>query len=85
MTDLYGAGSAAAGTRNLLCRRARTVTRFLLPVRFGDTITAKATVQEVIKERYLVRLALSCTNQRGEEVLSGSAEIKVLKEVVTEE
>lgn len=75
---LQGPGTCCAVEREL-------VTRFLLPVRFGDTITAKATVQEVIKERYLVRLALSCTNQRGEEVLSGSAEIKVLKEVVTEE
>jgi 3-hydroxybutyryl-CoA dehydratase len=52
------------------------------PVRFGDTITAVATVQEVIAERHLVNLAIVCRNQRGEEVLEGRAVIKLLKEVV---
>ncbi|GHV34211.1 dehydratase [Synergistales bacterium] len=57
--------------------------RFLLPVRFGDTITAIATISEVITERRIVKLDLSCVNQRDEEVLSGTAELKVLKEVET--
>lgn len=57
--------------------------RFLLPVRFGDTITAIATISEVITERHIVHLTLSCVNQRGEEVLSGTAELKILKETET--
>ena len=71
---LQGPGTCAAVERGLSFR-------FLLPVRMGDTITAKATVTEVITERHIVNLDLSCTNQRGEEVLSGTAQLKVLKEV----
>jgi 3-hydroxybutyryl-CoA dehydratase len=57
---------------------------FTAPVRFGDTLTAEATVEEVVAERYLVNLAVACRNQREEAVLKGKAVIKVLKEVVTE-
>jgi 3-hydroxybutyryl-CoA dehydratase len=57
---------------------------FTAPVRFGDTLTAEATVEEVVAERHLVNLAVACRNQRGEAVLKGRAVIKVLKEVVTE-
>lgn len=57
---------------------------FTAPVRFGDTITAEAVVTEVIRERHIVNLALTCRNQRGEVVLEGTAVLKVLKEVVTE-
>ena len=71
---LQGPGTCAAVERGLSFR-------FLLPVRMGDTITAKATVTEVITERHIVNLDLSCTNQRGDEVLSGTAQLKVLKEV----
>ena len=71
---LQGRGTCGAVERGLSFR-------FLLPVRMGDTITAKATVTEVITERHIVNLDLSCTNQRGEEVLSGTAQLKVLKEV----
>ena len=57
---------------------------FTAPVRFGDTLTAEATVQEVILARHQVHLAVACRNQRGEAVLRGRAVLKILKEVVTE-
>jgi len=57
---------------------------FTAPVRFGDTLTAEATVQEVILARHQVHLAVACRNQRNEVVLSGRAILKILKEVVTE-
>jgi 3-hydroxybutyryl-CoA dehydratase len=56
---------------------------FTAPVRFGDTVTAEATVDEVIVDRYIVNLSVICRNQRGEVVLRGRAVIKVLKEVIT--
>jgi 3-hydroxybutyryl-CoA dehydratase len=57
---------------------------FTAPVRFGDTITAEATVEEVIAERHLVNLTVACRNHHDEVVLKGRAVLKVLKEVVTE-
>jgi acyl dehydratase len=47
--------------------------RFLKPVMFGDAITARVQVAEVIPDRNRIRLVTVCTNQRGEEVLSGEA------------
>jgi len=46
---------------------------FLAPVRFGDTITARAEVVEVIAEKNRVRLKTTCTNQEGVVVLDGEA------------
>ena len=46
---------------------------FLAPVRFGDTITAKVEVVEVIAEKNRVRLKSTCTNQEGTVVLDGEA------------
>ncbi|TRZ51675.1 enoyl-CoA hydratase [bacterium] len=46
---------------------------FLAPVRFGDTITARAEVVEVIAEKNRVRLKTTCTNQEGTVVLDGEA------------
>jgi 3-hydroxybutyryl-CoA dehydratase len=46
---------------------------FLAPVRFGDTITAKAEVVELIAEKNRVRLKTTCTNQEGTVVLDGEA------------
>ena len=51
---------------------------------FGDTLTAEATVQEVIPARHRVDLAVACRNQRDEVVLSGRAVLKILKDVVAE-
>lgn len=56
--------------------------KFLRPVRPGDTITARAEVLEVIHERNRIRLATICTNQRGEEVLSGEAWVMPAKTAV---
>src|SRR5213596_97634 len=41
--------------------------KFVKPVRAGDTITARVTVLEVIRERNRVRLQTVCVNQRDEE------------------
>jgi len=46
---------------------------FLAPVRFGDTITARAEVIELITEKNRVRLKTTCTNQDGVVVLDGEA------------
>jgi len=47
--------------------------KFLKPVLFGDVITARAEVIEVMRERNRLRLRTVCTNQRGDEVLTGEA------------
>lgn len=47
--------------------------RFLKPVKVGDTITARVEVIELVPQRNRVRLKTTCTNQRGEQVLSGEA------------
>ena len=47
--------------------------KFVKPVKAGDTITARAEVIEVLRERNRIRLQTVCVNQQGEEVLSGEA------------
>ena len=47
--------------------------KFLKPVLFGDVITARVEVVEVMRERNRMRLRTVCTNQRGDEVLRGEA------------
>jgi 3-hydroxybutyryl-CoA dehydratase len=47
--------------------------KFLKPVMFGDVITARVDVLETNPERNRMRLRTVCTNQRGEEVLTGEA------------
>jgi 3-hydroxybutyryl-CoA dehydratase len=74
---LQGPGVCAAVIRELHFE-------FTAPVRFGDTLTAEATVQEVLPARHQVDLAVACRNQRDEVVLRGRAVLKILKEVVTE-
>ena len=46
---------------------------FLAPVRFGDTITARAEVTELDFEKNRARLKTSCLNQDGTIVLDGEA------------
>ena len=46
---------------------------FLSPVRIGDTVTARAEVVEVIKEKNRVKLKTTCTNQDGTMVVDGEA------------
>lgn len=47
--------------------------KFLKPVRVGDAITARVDVLETNPEKNRLRLQTVCTNQLGEEVLSGEA------------
>jgi acyl dehydratase len=47
--------------------------KFVKPVKSGDTITARAEIIEVIRDRNRVRIQTVCVNQHGEEVLSGEA------------
>ena len=46
---------------------------FLLPVRIGDTITAKVEITDVISEKNRVKLKTFCENQEGNIVLEGEA------------
>lgn len=49
--------------------------RFTKPVFFGDTITAKVTVAELIPEKNRAILDTVCTNQNGEVVIKGKATV----------
>lgn len=59
--------------------------KFMKPVKFGDTITARVTVTEVIGERNRIRLLTVCVNQRGEEVLTGEAWVMPSREATVYE
>ena len=56
--------------------------KFLKPVYIDDTITAIATVKELIPEKNIARFLTECTNQRGETVVTGIATVMPPKEVV---
>jgi 3-hydroxybutyryl-CoA dehydratase len=47
--------------------------RFLKPVKFGDSISARVEVVEVNRDKNRIRLRTVCTNQRAEQVLAGEA------------
>ncbi len=47
--------------------------KFLKPVKFGERITARAEVVEVLHDRNRIRLSTVCTNEQGEDVLTGEA------------
>ena len=47
--------------------------RFLAPVHIGDTITARAEVQELIENKNRVHLKTTCRNQDGTIVVDGVA------------
>ena len=47
--------------------------KFLSPVRIGDTITARVEVIELILEKNRVKFKTTCTNQKGEVVVDGTA------------
>lgn len=47
--------------------------KFMAPVKIGDTITAKAEVIEIIREKNRARLRTICTNQDGTVVIHGEA------------
>lgn len=49
--------------------------KFVHPVGLGDTITATVTVVEKRAEHHRVRLDCRCTNQKGQDVITGQAEV----------
>ena len=49
--------------------------RFLRPVAPGDTITVAVSVKEKRPQKHIVLLETRCTNQSGQEVLSGTATV----------
>lgn len=51
--------------------------KFLAPVRIGETITATMEVIEKIPEKKMLKVRTCCTNQRGRTVIDGEAFIKV--------
>ena len=54
--------------------------RFTKPVAIGDTITATATVAELIPENNRAILDTVCTNQNGDVVIKGKATVMPPKE-----
>ena len=57
--------------------------KFLKPVYFGDTMTATATVTEIINPKR-VRLMVACRNQHGDDVALGNAIVVPPKETVVQ-
>jgi 3-hydroxybutyryl-CoA dehydratase len=51
--------------------------RFLAPVRIGDTITATGEVTNVRKDKGIVTLRATCTNQKGEKVVEGEWTVRL--------
>jgi 3-hydroxybutyryl-CoA dehydratase len=49
--------------------------KFTKPVRIGDTITATATIIEMIVEKNIIKLETVCTNQDGDVVTKGVATV----------
>jgi 3-hydroxybutyryl-CoA dehydratase len=47
--------------------------RFLVPVRIGDTLTARVEVIELIPEKNRAKFKTTCINQEGKEVADGIA------------
>lgn len=54
--------------------------RFKAPVFIGDTVTAKATIQEIDEERRILTLLTECFNQNEKLVLTGTAKMMVPEE-----
>ncbi len=51
--------------------------RFLRPVKIGDTITATAEVTDTRKDKGIVRLKTTCANQDGKRVVEGETEVRI--------
>ncbi|PEQ13785.1 enoyl-CoA hydratase [Novosphingobium sp. PC22D] len=56
--------------------------RFLAPVGIGDTITTSVRVVEKRDEHHVVVLECRCVNQAGQDVITGTAEVKAPTEKV---
>ena len=52
--------------------------RFTAPVFIDDTVTAKATVTDIRKDKPIVTVETVCTNQNGQTVVKGEGKIMVL-------
>ncbi|MBQ9144976.1 MAG: MaoC family dehydratase [Clostridia bacterium] len=50
--------------------------KFTAPVRINDTVTARVEITELREDKKIVTLSTTCTNQRGEVVIKGSAVLK---------
>ncbi|MDR3259132.1 MAG: MaoC family dehydratase [Fusobacteriaceae bacterium] len=55
--------------------------KFLLPVKFGDTITATGEVTKVIPEKRIAYMRTTVVNQRGELVIDGEATVMATKPI----
>jgi 3-hydroxybutyryl-CoA dehydratase len=51
--------------------------RFTVPVRLGDTVTARVEVAELVHAKRRARLLTTVRNQRGETVVDGEATVMV--------
>lgn len=49
--------------------------RFLRPTYIGDTITATITVKTIREDKPILTLETICTNQHGEQVITGEATV----------
>ncbi|MDL2289662.1 MaoC family dehydratase [Clostridia bacterium OttesenSCG-928-F22] len=71
-------GSPLQGQGTCDCCLRDMYSKYLAPVRSGDTIATVAVVSEVSLERKIVKMDVTCTNQHGVQVLTGYASIRVL-------
>ena len=73
---LSAAGTKLPGSVILLSMSGR----FLKPVRIGDTITATTEVTAVRKDKGIVTLKNTCTNQHGEVTVEGETVVRLYEE-----
>ena len=52
--------------------------RFIAPVFIGDSVTVTSTVSHIREDKGIVTLKTICTNQNGEEVVTGESKVMVL-------
>ncbi|MGE5403881.1 MAG: MaoC family dehydratase [Candidatus Saccharibacteria bacterium] len=55
--------------------------QFLLPVKFGDTITAIGEVTKIIPEKRIAHMRTTVVNQKGEIVVDGEASVMATKPI----
>ena len=72
---LSAAGAKLPGLVILLSMSSK----FMKPVRIGDTITAVAEVVAARKEKGIVTLKSTCTNQNGEAVIEGETMVRLFE------
>lgn len=72
---LSAAGAQLTGQGSVYVKDERF---FAAPVRVGDTITATVEVMDMNTEKKNMHLKATCTNQRGQVVVSGKITIKFI-------